>query len=549
MIARAGTTVRQNALFFAVWFALAGVLFLAATLEANRQEQARVSAFRNEIVDLAQISEVIMAGRLRAYDDTLLVLRKYYVDDPARFDQHVQRLRSGPLADRDLLVVVVDREGFLAFTDTPNVTQRLALGDRAYFRYFAEGGADRYYIDEPTFGRTTQRYSVPLVRPIYDKTGKFQGVVGLSVKQDSLADFGPKLRLFGDTTVTVVTQNGSVVTRSHDLTKAQGTKVAPQLLAQFLQKDEGVFSSNAMPDGMERTIAYRHIAHTPLIIYVAASAADVLHVTSQQRAVLLACAGLASFLALLLLVAYLQHQKITAKFIAAQQVHVTELEASNRELEAFSYSISHDLRAPLRAIHGYSHLLKEEYGKSIGSDGQHYLARIGTASEHMGAMIDDLLELSRVARQELNREPVNLGALGEAVLTELMEQEPNRVVTWDIAPNLTAQADAVLIRILVDNLLRNAWKFTSEQPQAHIEFFAAEVAGERRFCVRDNGVGFDPAYGEQLFKPFHRLHDAKRFEGTGIGLTIVERVARRHGGRVWAESKPGAGASFYFTLP
>ena len=226
-----------------------------------------------------------------------------------------------------------------------------------------------------------------------------------------------------------------------------------------------------------------------------------------------------------------------------------ELEASNRELESFSYSVSHDLRAPLRALHGFSHLLGEEYAHALDDNGQHYLSRIRAASERMGQLIDDLLDLARITRQELKRVPVSLSRIAEEVKESLAEQSPERKAAWRIAPGLQAHADPVLAKVLLENLLRNAWKFTAERVQADIEFEAAVQDGETVYRVRDNGAGFDMAYADKLFQPFQRLHDAKRFEGTGIGLAIVHRVVRRHGGRIWAEGAPGQGASFYFTLP
>ena len=314
----------RSASVVAAWLAVVCALLLAANWEADRQERVRLEAFHGELANLAQVSEAIMAARLRAYDHSLLSLRELYLDDPARFGQRIQWMRSGPLADRELLVVVVDDAGRLAFTDTPNATPGLYLGDRAYYRYFAAGGKDRYYIDEPAFGRATRRYSVPLVRPMYDRQNKFKGVVALSVRQDSLADFGPTLHLTGDATVTVVTLRGAIVTRSRDLAQVQGSSIAPPLLAQIAARQEGVVADVQVAAGVRRIVAYRRIADTPLIIYVAASPDEILRVAAEQRRVLLAVTSLASLLALLLLVAHLQRKKISAKFIASQQGYLKE---------------------------------------------------------------------------------------------------------------------------------------------------------------------------------------------------------------------------------
>ncbi len=226
-----------------------------------------------------------------------------------------------------------------------------------------------------------------------------------------------------------------------------------------------------------------------------------------------------------------------------------ELEAANRELESFSYSVSHDLRAPLRALHGFSHLLGEEYAGALDDNGRHYIARIQAASERMGQLIDNLLDLARVSRQELKRVPADLSALAREIRDSLQEQFPQRRADWRIASGLQARADPVLVKALLENLLRNAWKFTAEREDARIELFAEQRGSETVYCVRDNGAGFDMAYADKLFKPFQRLHDVRRFEGTGIGLAIVHRIVQRHGGQIRAEGAPGKGASFCFTLP
>ena len=234
---------------------------------------------------------------------------------------------------------------------------------------------------------------------------------------------------------------------------------------------------------------------------------------------------------------------------AALEAANHELESANHELEAFSYSVSHDLRAPLRAMEGFSHLLEEEPDSRIGPQGRQHLARIHAASRRMAQLIDDLLDLARVGRQELRRVRVDLSAQAGEIRAALEEQSPGRQVDWRIDPDLAASGDPVLLKALLDNLLRNAWKFTGERADARIEFTLCAMGDGKIFCIRDNGAGFEMAYADKLFKPFQRLHDARRFEGTGIGLAIVYRILRRHGGRLWAEGAPGEGAAFYFTLP
>jgi signal transduction histidine kinase len=225
-----------------------------------------------------------------------------------------------------------------------------------------------------------------------------------------------------------------------------------------------------------------------------------------------------------------------------------ELTAVNKELEAFTYSVSHDLRAPLRSIDGFSQALLEDYAAKLEADGQDYLRRVRVASQRMGQLIDDLLNLSRVTRAEMRHEVVNLSDLSQKIAVELQETQPGRQVEFVIAEGLGAHGDAHLLRVVLENLLGNAWKFTSKHPHARIEFGVTQIEGKPAYFVCDDGVGFDMAYADKLFGAFQRLHSMTEFEGTGIGLATVQRIIHRHGGRVWAESAVGQGATFYFTL-
>jgi light-regulated signal transduction histidine kinase (bacteriophytochrome) len=225
-----------------------------------------------------------------------------------------------------------------------------------------------------------------------------------------------------------------------------------------------------------------------------------------------------------------------------------QLEASNRELEAFCYSVSHDLRAPLRGIDGWSLALLEDYRDKLDEKGRQQLQRVRAETQRMGRLIDDLLKLSHVARGSLERSRVDLTAMAQSAAARLQEAEPERRVEFAVQPGLTAQGDARLLNVALSNLLANAWKFSRACPLARVEFGRAEVAGRPAFFVRDNGVGFDMTYAQKLFGAFQRLHKASEFPGTGIGLATVQRVIQRHGGRVWAEAQVDRGATFYFTL-
>ena len=225
-----------------------------------------------------------------------------------------------------------------------------------------------------------------------------------------------------------------------------------------------------------------------------------------------------------------------------------ELHAINQELEAFSYSVSHDLRAPLRAIDGFSQILLKENAGQLDEKGLDRLQRVRRAAQHMGSLIDDLLKLSRVTRAELQYQSVNLSELASDVVDALRKLEPERGVAVDIAPGLSARGDPKLLRIALDNLLGNAWKFTSRTEEARIGFGRADTEHGPAFAVSDNGAGFDMAYADKLFGAFQRLHDTGEFPGTGIGLATVQRVVHKHGGRIWARAEVGRGATFNFTL-
>ena len=223
-------------------------------------------------------------------------------------------------------------------------------------------------------------------------------------------------------------------------------------------------------------------------------------------------------------------------------------EAANKELEAFSYSVSHDLRTPLQSIDGFSLALLEDYGDTLDDQGKDYLRRVRVATQRMAQLIDDLLKLSRLTRSELNPGRVNLTAIAWRVAEELQARQPERHVGFHIQKNITVVGDADLLKVLFDNLFGNAWKFTGKKTDAMIEFGSENVSGVPTYFVRDNGTGFDMAYADKLFAPFQRLHLEKDFSGTGIGLSIVQRIISRHNGKIWADAAVGSGATFYFTL-
>ncbi|MET0592665.1 MAG: ATP-binding protein, partial [Polyangiaceae bacterium] len=238
------------------------------------------------------------------------------------------------------------------------------------------------------------------------------------------------------------------------------------------------------------------------------------------------------------------HRRAQADLLRAKEA----TETANRELEAFSYSVAHDLRSPLRAIDGFSQALVEDYGDKLDEEGRLYLSRLRGAAQHMAELIDDLLTLSRVTRRELKREQVDVTERAREIATRLKTMDEQRSAEITVEDGLRAFGDPGLLTVVLENLLGNAWKFTSKRKGAKIEVGRTERDGTRAFFVRDNGAGFEMAYANRLFGVFQRLHHATEFEGTGIGLATVQRIVARHGGRIWAEGAIDRGAIFYFTL-
>ncbi|NUM43085.1 MAG: PAS domain S-box protein [Anaerolineales bacterium] len=245
----------------------------------------------------------------------------------------------------------------------------------------------------------------------------------------------------------------------------------------------------------------------------------------------------------------IQVRNISERKQMEQTLHerTRQLEIANQELEAFSYSVSHDLRAPLRAMEGFSTILLAET-EGMTPDAQNYLRRIKSASAQMKELIDGMLALSQVSRTQIQKTEVDLSKMAQEILADLQQADPSRKVDWSVVGGVCVQGDARLLRAVLENLLRNGWKFTRYQQEAKIEFGLKQENGQKIFFIRDNGAGFEQTYAEKLFVPFQRLHRADEFEGTGVGLATVQRIIHRHGGRVWAEGRVGQGAAFYFTL-
>jgi len=229
--------------------------------------------------------------------------------------------------------------------------------------------------------------------------------------------------------------------------------------------------------------------------------------------------------------------------------NAVQLKAINKELESFSYSVAHDLRAPLRRLDGFSKLLLKDYEETLGESGKSLLDSICRQTKHMGSLINDLLCLSQISRNTLQRQKLDLSVIATGVINQLKEAEPQRSVYFETRPNLFVHADPGLMNIVLTNLISNAWKYSRTQERAHIQIGLENLNGKEVFFIRDNGVGFDMKYAENLFSPFFRMHSTIDYQGNGIGLATVQRIVHRHGGNIWAEAAPNKGATFYLVLP
>jgi signal transduction histidine kinase len=242
-------------------------------------------------------------------------------------------------------------------------------------------------------------------------------------------------------------------------------------------------------------------------------------------------------------------QRTNAELEQRVRDYAAKAEAATKELEGFCYSVSHDLRAPLRSIDGFTHALMESSNDKLDPVEREYLQRVRAASQRMGGLIDDLLNLSRVGRREMRVQDVNLSDLAVTVSRDLQSSDPARHVDFIITPEVYGKGDERLLKIVLENLLGNAFKFTSKTDRARVEFGRGMKDGAEAFYVRDNGAGFDMTYADKLFTPFARLHAAQEFPGSGIGLAVVQRIINRHGGRLWADGEPSRGATIWFALP
>lgn len=461
--------------------------------------------------------------------------------------------RDFPFIDR---IFLADPTGTL-MADTPPLpdVRGRNFADRDWYR-----GVSRSW--KPYVSDVYQRAAIPrhnvvaAAIPVKNEEGRPVGILVLQVQLNAIVDWSKSIDIGPASFAYVVDRKGQLATHPRrpsagEIFDYSGVPVVQKVL----QEQTGVELMFDPMDNAERVAAYAPIPGmgwgviaTESVQSAFATREDNLNRLILRYGLILLLSCVLAYVIVRAVIGLKQAEEKIQSLNSELQERAGRLELANKELEAFSYSVSHDLRAPLRSIDGFSQALVEDYADKLDGQAKDYLRRVRASTQRMGQLIDDILTLSRVTRGELKIDRVDLSALVHDIVTELQNTQPERRIEFSIAEGITANGDRRLLRIALENLLGNAWKFTSKRPDAMIEFGVAGNNGTSCYFVRDNGAGFDMAYANKLFGAFQRLHAISEFHGTGIGLAIVQRVIHRHNGRIWPEAKPNEGATFYFTL-
>lgn len=457
------------------------------------------------------------------------------------------------MAEVDSLALI-DKNGMLINTSRSWPPPLADLSDRDYFTILRDALPAAHVISAPRKDRLTGQETIFLAHRISTPDGAFLGLVLVTISTSRFEKLFTAVLPNDGASISLYRRDGILLIRQPP--SGDAGDQSPEI-QQFLQEtisraEQGTlrtatFSAESTP----RLMALHTVRGYPLMINVANSESTVLAEWWKLAQLIFAFATAAIVLVVLLGLAFVRQSRMQAQVVetAEQLARANEkLTAANEELESFSYSVAHDLRAQLRTIDGYSTILLKETRDKLGEESAKRLDRIRAGAMRMNSLIDDLLQLSRIARSGLKRRDFDLSELALSVAGSLSEAHSGRGIEVVVKPGMRASGDPHLVRSVLENLLGNAWKFTSRTDGARVEVGAEERDGEAIYFVRDNGAGFNMRYSDRLFKPFQRLHRADEFEGTGIGLSIVQRIVTRHGGRVWAESEAGKETVFRFTL-
>ena len=543
-----------------------GVLMIGALLRATdlgwRHERTLDDAERRA-VGLARVSSQYLHELFLVTDASLrqlTVLGPPMVGPAARTDWTtiLNAARAGLTGIGSL--TVTDADGIVR-ASTVDVIVGQSRRDEYVFRQIAATNDDILIAGTP-FKTLSEQLTIPMGRRLRSADGHFAGSIVATLHPAELRSFFKSIDVGQTGTVWVFHPEGFLLIREPSASDPLGeTAHGNPIFEASRGRGTGTVRARLAPDGRSMLGAFVTAKEPPLVVAVSLGEDEVL--AEWRREVAISIATLVLTALICATVIGLLFREIDARGLAQQRAAASdtarrvaearaaltdELKRKNEELETFAYSVSHDLRSPLRGIDGFSKMLLEDYAQVLDATAQQHLNRVCAAANRMGELIDGLLELSKISRSELVRQTVNLSAIARGVADDLRAGEPDRQVQFSIQEDLVVTADGKMMRSVLENLLGNAWKFTSKTPAARIEFGAEPRHSGLAYFVRDNGAGFDMAYQAKLFKPFQRLHVERDFSGTGIGLATVRRVIERHGGRVDAESYVGRGSTFFFTI-
>lgn len=449
---------------------------------------------------------------------------------------------------------LADSSGRIRNASQPLPASPVSVADRDYFKALRERDAGTA-VGHLVQGRIMQGWNFNTARRRESGSSAFDGIVIITIFANYFSDFWNQSAAAPDTVTALVRGDGQVLSRAPGIDfRTLALPTDAPLFERARNAEQGFYRAISRTDGVDRLYAFHKLSRYDVLLAYGVSVQTALapwHIDLYTNAALFGSAALALLLLTILMQRVARQAEMRERnAILEQRVRerTAELKAANEELEAFTYSASHDLRAPLRSIDGFAKVLEEDYAARLDDEGKDALRRMRGAAQRMGELIDGLLALSRLARSDMNVEVVDLSALARSIADELKSSEPGRSVAFEIPPQLEVRGDRRLLRALLENLLGNAWKFTRKHASARIVLGATEKNGEPAYFVRDDGAGFDMAHAANLFAPFQRLHGVSEFPGTGIGLATVRRIVQRHGGRVWAEGAIDRGAVFYFTL-
>ena len=555
----------------AVWAAFAMLVSIIVFVSLSLIRYDREEALQRAESELLSLTRVLEEHVARCFGETEAALseiaaqvaRQGGIENLGEAElRSLLRQRAANLPEAEFLFV--EREdGSLAADSSPAGGSGIESGQGALRRpaiphQLSEGVEIGVPLKSPLSGR----WITPLTRQIFDASGKYLGTAGAAISHPYFEGVYKELKLAQKDTIMILHADRASLLIHHPPADTQiGRSVADSPAIGLDARQRSRIVQAPLPgDPDERITAYRSLADRPLIVGTSRPVTDALTDYNAHRERIITAAGVMT--TLLAALALLLHQdtrrrdadrQVLAELNASleERVHrrTEELEHSNRELLNFSYSVSHDLRAPLRAINGFSHALEEDYGQQLDETGREYLSRLRKASLRMGELIDELQKLASVSRHTLRVEPTDVSAIAQDILDDLAAVNAGRHVQAHVEAGLTADADPTLIRNALENLLGNAWKFTRDSHPPIIHVGGRPHGAEKLFYVTDNGIGFDMEHANKLFQPFQQLHKREGFEGSGIGLASVRRIIERHGGTVWAESSPGAGTTMFFTLP